>query len=203
MKPWHVLLIATITCAAGFFLGLMLRGYQAKRALESMLAPVIVAAKDLPVGTLITDPDKQVKKVHFLRETLPPGVMQNSEDCRGKTLGRTVSKNTPVTGQDLIIAESLRVGMIPGWRAVTIHRFWTLRFPVPGSRVDIFGKIPSPEDPDKLMTKIVAENAVILAVNTGSTSNNITVAVKVEQAEELLAAKERGRLEIELHRPDQ
>jgi Flp pilus assembly protein CpaB len=100
----------------------------------------------------------------------------------------------------------------PGMRAITLRRGpETGAFLSPGSRVDIIGKVPETENAEKLVTKVVVDNVLVLSVNTReapledegpiTSGATLTVAVTVDQAERIAAAKERGRLTVVLRRP--
>jgi hypothetical protein len=100
----------------------------------------------------------------------------------------------------------------PGMRAITLRRGpETGAFLSPGSRVDIIGKVPEAENAEKLVTKVVVDNVLVLSVNTReapledggpiTSGATLTVAVTVDQAERIAAAKERGRLTVVLRRP--
>jgi hypothetical protein len=100
----------------------------------------------------------------------------------------------------------------PGMRAITLRRGpETGAFLSPGSRVDIIGKVPEAENAEKLVTKVVVEKVLVLAVNTReapleddgpiTSGATFTVAVPMEQVERLEAAKKRGRLSAVLRRP--
>jgi len=72
---------------------------------------------------------------------------------------------------------------------------------LPGSRVDIIGKLPDTDNGDKLVTKVIVEDVMVLATGGGSSKEVVTVAVTPDEAERLVAAKERGALTVVLRRP--
>jgi Flp pilus assembly protein CpaB len=88
----------------------------------------------------------------------------------------------------------------------------TSGFVFPGSQVDILGKVPDADNGDKLVAKVIVEKVLVLAVNTTKEApradagvipspTTYTVAVKLDDAERIVAAKERGPLTVVLRRP--
>jgi pilus assembly protein CpaB len=222
MKPIHyavffvILFMATcLACAGGFFLGNRLGPHRAERVRDGSTTPILVAAQDLPVGTKLDQPEIQLHSVPFPIESLPPTAFANFEDLRGKVLGRSLSKNTPVTMDDLSFAEDLFKAAPPGKRAVTIKTSQEGLgggFVLPGSRIDLIGTEPDPDDPKKSITKVFLKNIQVLAVNTAKeapTNSNpvvliptsLTLAVTIEEAEKLAAARQRGPISVALRRP--
>jgi Flp pilus assembly protein CpaB len=72
---------------------------------------------------------------------------------------------------------------------------------LPGARVDIIGKVPHAENGDKLVTKVIVEDVMVLAAGGEPSKEVVTVAVTVDEAEQLAAAKERGPLTVVLRKP--
>src|SRR5262245_35217059 len=91
-----MLLISACTGVGGFLVGLRVGSQKADQLFQGDTVPVLVAADDLPTGTLLSDPAKQLTLKAFHPDTVPPGALLNPEDVRGKVLGRTIEKNTPV-----------------------------------------------------------------------------------------------------------
>lgn len=221
MKAIHVLgflitalFIGLCSGAGGFFVGNRLGSYKADELLQGQTVRVLVAAQDLPAGTLINDPATQLRKVSFLPESVPPKPFSDPEDLRGKVIGRTLLKNAPVTAQDLSVVESLFRTTPPGTRAVTIrvhHEEVAGSLLRPGSRVDIVARFPQNDDPEKAVTKLILEDVMILVANVlnaeppqGSVTLSgsiITVAVAPENVERLIEAKARGQVTVVLRRP--
>jgi hypothetical protein len=72
---------------------------------------------------------------------------------------------------------------------------------LPGAHVDIIGKVPHLDLEDKVVTKVIIADAMVLATGGEPSKEVVTVAVTVEEAEQLAAAKERGPLTVVLRRP--
>src|SRR5262245_46382738 len=104
MKPIHyavffvILFMATcMACAGGYLLGNRFGFGRTDRSWQGDTVPVLVAANDLPMGTMITQPEVMLMYKPFFPDSVPSGAITNHEDVRGKVLGRTVQRNMPVT----------------------------------------------------------------------------------------------------------
>lgn len=193
--------------------------YSAPPAPATAMAPasvsfVVVAAVDMPAGTKITDPASMLVLKPFVNGAEPGNGFKNPEDLRGKVLARDVDRNAPLTMKDVSFADDLFKPAPAGTRALTIRvgSDGASGFLLPGSRVDIIGKVPVAENAEKLVTKVIVEKVLILAVTTLreapreeagviDSPSTITLAVTVEEAEKIVAAKERGPLTVVLRRP--
>jgi Flp pilus assembly protein CpaB len=211
MKPvprafvFAAILIAVVACCGGFFLGLTFGTNQANRTHEPQSVPpqtvhVVVAARNLPGGTLIDDPDTQLKKVSFLPDSLPPGAVTNPEDLRGKWLMRYLYQGTPISTEDLCI-----IGPLPfGKRAMAI-RVGEGASPkiLPGCYVDILAEVTDPKntDPRRTFTKTIVERVMVLAWRFQAFDATLTIAVTKEQAEKLGALAGPEPFIVALRRP--
>ena len=215
MKKEYVILIVALTLCGGLMvcgvLGGLVAAFLASQYQAQPVASVqyvLVAAVELPVGTVLDEPEKQLAAKLFPSDSVPPGAFVNIEDLRGKVLARTIERNWAVTAKDLSIVGDLFKGVPPGLRAMTIRVKSVAKF-LPGSRVDIIGIEPAIDDPAKLVPRVIVENALILATSTVRRDTNIkmadgdllTIAVTVEQAEKLAAAGEHGPFTIVFRRP--
>jgi Flp pilus assembly protein CpaB len=208
MKQSHVLLTAAITCAGGFFLGLMIGGYQARRTLDSQMVPVVVVAEDLPAGTLINDPEKQLKRVSFPVDSLPIDAVQNPEELRGKVLGRTLFRGSPATREALSKSESLWGRYPPPGVLVMTIRVGEGASPkiLPGCYVDILIDVtPENHDPRRTLTKTIVERVMVLGWDFQRSAPGfvatLTIAVTKEQAEKLTAPVDPQPFIVRLRRP--
>jgi Flp pilus assembly protein CpaB len=174
---------------------------------------VLVAAKDLPVGTMLTREDlvgdKVVKTRKLPKEGLPPSFVINREDLMDKRLSRPVraeetfnpldlSKGGSITlpeGYDMI---SLQVGV--GQAAAG--------FVGPGSRVNVLATVRMS---NRLTAFPLLVNMLVVAVDTQTTYDKngvfptlsmVSFAVTQKQALLLSLAKNRGcTLELMLRHP--
>jgi Flp pilus assembly protein CpaB len=198
--------------AAGYLTDRILTNSPANRPLATNSVPVLVATCDLNVGTVLSRPEVMLESKAYLPDTLPPGAITNPEDLRGKVLARAISKNMPVTVQDFTTDDALLKLIPPGSLALTIRASSEEgALILPAARVDIIGNIPEAENAEKLVTRVIVKDVVVLAVNTerhgpfseGGPIHNtvVTVAVTPEQAEKIVAAMQRGPVTPVLRRP--
>ena len=223
MKPIHyavfgfVLLAASLlACGGGFFFGIKYAYSRAERQLlETDNAKVLVAAQELPMGTVLNSPETQLKLVAFLPGSEPARHFSHIDALRGKMLARTITQNTPVTENDLSFVSDLFKPAPLGKRAVTIK--YNLERGVgglvlPGSRIDLIATVPEPEDSKKTISKVILQDFLVLAVNVApggpppdegivSSPATMTLAVTVEEAEKLLASMQQGQICVALRRP--
>lgn len=177
------------------------------------MVPVVVAAADMTAGTQITDPVTMLAIKFFPEDAKPPNCYSHPEDLRNQVLARDVDKNVPITSRDLSLAKTLFKSVPPGLRAISVRvSFEHSGMLLPGARVDVIGKAVDAENADKLVTKVIVENALVLALNVmrealkqsdGVISNpvTITLAVAPQDVEPLVAAQARGVLTVALRRP--
>lgn len=212
MKP-KTLILMLVAVACGLVAAFLASQYQPSASEQKV--PVVVAQVDLPAGTKITDPAKMLMIKGFPADAEPPKSYKNPEDLRNQVVSRTIDKNVPITAGDLSMAESLFKPCPPGFRAISVRvnlEDATSGFTLPGSFVDLLCTLPDPTDARRTLTKTFMQNVMVLAVNTqreqpkegGGVIQNpgmLTVAVKPEDVERLIAAGARGTVKMSLRRP--
>jgi Flp pilus assembly protein CpaB len=175
------------------------------------LIAVPVAARDLPVGTMITK-DELSKSVNWKRvrsDSLPPHYVADEADLVGQRLTRPVLKDeTFAPGaltkrQTLLLPEDLDVFSLPISAAAGAGGFVG-----PGSRVDVLAGLRRGE---KLEVFPLLENVLVVAVETRVVPENprdeqpdctVSFALDQEQALLLTLARQREcRLELLLRHP--
>src|SRR5207302_10491190 len=88
---------------------------------EERKASVVVAARDMPLGTLLRPAD--VKMVRYPEKDAPKGVLFQSKDAWNKVLMVPVNRNEPVLLSKLSAttsAEGVSSTIEPGYRAVSV-----------------------------------------------------------------------------------
>jgi Flp pilus assembly protein CpaB len=172
---------------------------------------VVAAAKDLPVGTMITKEDlaASVKMVRRPKDGLPPTVVLNPEDLVGKRLSRPVRLDEALNSQDL--TKNGAITLPEGHNMVSMQvgvGQAAAGFVGPGSRVDVLATV-------RLGSKLEAFplllNMLVVAVGTETAYskegtfpnlNMVSFAVKGKEAFVLALAKSRGcSLELILRHP--
>jgi len=172
---------------------------------------VIVAAKDLPVGTMLTreEVDKLVKTKKVPKDGLPPAYVTTKDELIDKRLSRGVRAEETFNPQDLskggvitlpegMDMVSLQVGVA---QAVA-------GFVGPGSRVNVLATVRLGS---KLHAFPLLVNMLVVAVDTHvaydkngvfPSMNTVSFAVKEKEALLLALAKQRGcNLELMLRHP--
>lgn len=182
----------------------------ASRAPEARTTQVVVAARDLPVGTFLTEQDVTV--VPWPAEVVPAGYTTQTSDAVGRGLIAAVSANEPLLAAKL--AERGSGGGLPivipeGMRAMSIavdQVVGVAGFVLPGTRVDVLLTI-LPPDQDETITQIILQNLTVLTAGQVTQKNEagepivvnvVTIMVDPEQAERLSLASSQGRIQLAL-----
>lgn len=138
-----VLVVVAVVCglAAAILTSQMNAG--TKKTVETI--PVLVAAKDLPVGTRLAkeELDSYLEVKEFTKETVPQQYIATKDDMADKRTTRTIRKGDSFNPQDLTKFASLNPPK--GFNMMSIH--CTLEqgvsgFAGPGSKVDVLAAIP-------------------------------------------------------------
>ena len=178
---------------------------------ETEAVPVTVAVVDLAWGTKI-QPD-MVKKVAFLKESLPPGYFTDPKTLENRVLISPVKRNEPIIASRLApetVAEGGVSAIVkPGHRAIAVKGDKVIGisgFIRPGNRVDVLVTLTDPKS--KLdVTKIVLENTLVLATGTQIQKNAegepapvdvYTLEVTPDDGEKLGLAATQGKLQFAL-----
>jgi len=202
-----ILMVVAVGC--GLVAAFLTSQMSAKGQVEQV--EVIVAAKDLPVGTMISreDLDKIVKVKKVPKDGLPPQVVTNKEDLVDKRLSRPVRVEETFNPQDL--SKGGAITLPDGYDMVSLQvgvANAAAGFVGPGSRVNVNATL-------RLGNKTYAfpllVNMLVVAVDTQTTyskdgtfpsMNTVSFAVQEKQALLLSLAKSRGcTLELMLRHP--
>lgn len=177
------------------------------------LIDVIVAKKDLPVGTVLDERqlDDLVTRAEFPPASVPAGVVNDLDDLKGKRLTRTVRQGNFFAAADLTtskpaavmpkdsFAYSLRVNPAAGPGA---------GFIVPGGRVDVL--LVEKGVDARAKARVLVSNLLVIAVDTVSRPSEgpanaavstITLAVTRDQALTLAESDKLGELRPILRAP--
>ena len=181
-------------------------------------ADVVVAARDIQVGTLLGDGD--LKTVRFPAAELPSGVFGSKSKVVGRGAIQTISKGEFILVNKLA-AEGSRAGLpslIPtGMRAVSVRVndvVAVANFAVPGTHVDVL-LTGSPGDGGQPVTTTVLEDIRVLASGqrlesaasglSGLVGDSnfpvITLAVSPDDAQKLTLAAAEGKIQLALRNP--
>lgn len=174
---------------------------------------VVVASKDLPVGTMLSRDDLKasVKIVKRPKEGLPPTVVLNPEDLVDKRLSRPVRVEEVLNSQDL--SKGGVITLPEGHHMVSLQvgaAQAAAGFVGPGSRVNVLATLRLG---NKLEAFPLLVNMLVVAVDTQTayskegtfpSLSTVSFAVKEKEALVLSLAKTRGcSLELMLRNPGQ
>jgi Flp pilus assembly protein CpaB len=177
------------------------------------LVEVLVAAKDLPVGTTLTRQelvgDKVVKTRKLPRDGLPPLFVGNRDEMIDKRLSRPIRAEETFNPLDLSTGGS--IALPDGYDMVSLHvgaGQAAAGFVGPGSRVNVLATVRTS---NKLTAFPLLVNVLVVAVDAQTTYDKsgvfpnvsmVSFAVTQKQALVLALAKQRGcALELMLRHP--
>ena len=178
------------------------------RTVEPTATEVVVAARDLSLGTVLTAED--VKLASWPGGLLPEGYSSSVEEVLGRGVITNVVLNEPLISSKIAVKEAgggLPIVIPEGYRGVSVRVDDVISiagFVVPGTRVDVMVTLDQGENP---VTKVILQNISVLTSGQviEQTVNGepilvtvITMLVTPEQAEELVLAATRGRIQLAL-----
>ena len=187
-RPWFMLVLAL---TSGIVAALLALRYLRERttplmASEPRTATIVLSARNLPVGALLTERD--LKVVSWPGEAVPSGYIRSVKDAGG---------GLPIIIRDGMRAVSVRVDEIIG----------VAGFVLPGTRVDVLLTLDKNANRPQSITKTLLQNVQTLAAGQSVTRDKegkpqtvtvITVLVSPDDAELLALAAKEGRLQLAL-----
>ena len=190
--------------ATGIFYGLI--AGKLSRVSSGRTSPLVVAARSLQPGTVVTEEDL---KVASWSGAAPKGSFTDAEPVVGMTVVQEIGQDEPVTGARLASASGaggVSLGIPSGQRAVSIQvpdSPGVLRLLRPGHRVDV-EVIRGRNGEFQLRT--VLQNVEVLAVPESPSHGNsgaavLTVLANPSDSELLSLADAGGRLRVVLRNP--
>jgi pilus assembly protein CpaB len=180
------------------------------RTVEPTSTEVVVAARDLSLGTVLTAED--VKLVGWPGGLLPEGYSSSVEEVLGRGVIYNVVLNEPLISSKIAVKEAgggLPIVIPEGMRGVSVRVDDVISiagFVVPGTRVDVMVTLDQGSQSNPV-TKIVLQNIPVLTSGQviEQTVNGepiqvtvLTMLVTPEDAEELVLAATRGRIQLAL-----
>lgn len=208
---WVVLALATVSgCLAAFLALRYLTNQRALMAAEPKAASVVVAARDLTVGTIVTAAD--VRVVKWPLHATPPGYLGTSEAVVGRGVITPVRINEPLLDGKLAgkgAGGGLSVTIPEGMRAVSVkvdEVIGVAGFVVPGTRVDVVVTL-NQQGRAEAITQVLLQNVPTLAAGQFTQPDAqgkpqrvtvITLLVTPDQAETLILAANEGRIQLAL-----
>ena len=152
-----------------FILSAVFSDKKAPAAAPTAMVPVIEASRDIEPQTVITE--DMVKAVDVSSNLVPSGALTDKNAVVGKKAGTTILSGDVITARKLSQRAGGFVGLIPeGMRAVSFSVndvTGVSGFAKPGDKVDIL-LVTSREGVDRITSKILLKDVLILAVNKSS-----------------------------------
>lgn len=141
------------------------------KSAPAAMVPVIEASRDIEPQTVITE--DMVKAVEVSSNMVPSGALTDKNAVVGKKAGTTIFSGDMITARKLSQKAGGFVGLIPdGMRAVSFSVndvTGVSGFAKPGDKVDIL-LVTSREGMDRITSKILLKDVLILAVNKSSST---------------------------------
>jgi pilus assembly protein CpaB len=213
LRPWLMLLLALSSGGLAAYLALRYLRQQSTplMASEPRRSQVVLAARDLPVGHVVTEQD--IKVVGWPAEAVPTGFVATAEAAVGHGLITPVKLNEPLLDTKIAAKGSgggLPIVITEGMRAISVRVddvIGVAGFVVPGTRVDVLLTLGAQADKGETSTKLILQNVQALAAGQSiekekdgspQTVTVITVLVTPDQAETLALAANQGKIQMAL-----
>jgi pilus assembly protein CpaB len=181
------------------------------RTADPVATEVVVAARDLSLGTVLTAED--VKLADWPGALLPEGYSASVEEVLGRGVITNVVLNEPLISRKMAVKEAgggLPIVIPEGMRGVSVRVDDVISiagFVVPGTRVDVMVTLDQGSQSGDPVTKLILQ--MIPVLTSGQVVEQdingepiqvtvITLLVTPEQAEELVLAATRGRIQLAL-----
>ena len=174
MSPRKLLLLCGLAAVLVFLmiyfiLSTAFSSKKEEQAAPAAMVPVIEASRDIEPQTVITE--DMVKAVDVSSNLVPSGALTDKNAVVGKKAGTTILSGDVITARKLSQRAGGFVGLIPeGMRAVSFSVndvTGVSGFAKPGDKVDIL-LVTSREGVDRITSKILLKDVLILAVNKSS-----------------------------------
>jgi pilus assembly protein CpaB len=210
-----ILLLAFIVAAASSYLVYRIAGNQMHPAPLTRTTKILVAARDLPIGTLIRDTDLTTGD---WIGALPKGALVTKDNAEGRGVVSQLYQGEPVLDTRLAAVGSgggLAATIRQGMRACAVRVddvVGVAGFVLPGMRVDVLvsGTRPGANVNDGAKVKTLLQNIEVLSAGTDIQKDNegkpmqvqvVNLLVTPEQAELLSLASNQTKIQLVLRNP--
>ena len=180
-------------------------------ASEPRKATIVLSARNLPVGALLTERD--LKIVSWPGDAVPSGYIRSVKDAVGRGVITPVAENEPLLDAKVSTKDAgggLSIIIRDGMRAVSVRVdevIGVAGFVIPGTRVDVMLTLDKGPNRPQSITKTLLQNVQTLAAGQSVTRDKegkpqtvtvITLLVTPDDAELLALAAKEGRLQLAL-----
>jgi pilus assembly protein CpaB len=216
-RTFVVLVVAVVVAAAASYAVYRAVASIPVRQVEIATAKAVVAARPMPIGTLVTR--ESVKEIDWPARTPLSGGYARIEDVVDRGLVAPVVENELLTVNNLAAKEA-GAGLPPmiteGMRAISIKVDEVINvagFVTPGTRVDVLVVINPTDNSTDRIARVVVSNVPVLTSGTRYDQDEarkggkpvkstvVTVMVTPEDAERIALAQADGRLMLTLRNP--
>ncbi len=212
-RPFLMLALALASGGTAAFLALRYIRQQATplMAAQPKHAEIVVAARNLPVGTVLGERD--LKTIDWVGGAVPPGFIGTPQQALSRGLIVSVAENEPILEGKLAaqgLGGGLPVIIEPGMRAMSIavdQIVGVAGFVTPSTRVDVLLTMNNAPGASEPATKVIMQNVRTLAAGQSIQQDKegkpqpvgvVTMLLTPEQAETLALATGQGRIQLAL-----
>jgi pilus assembly protein CpaB len=213
MRPWLMLLLALGSGGLAAYLALKYLREQATPLISSepRKTSIVLAARSLPIGAVITDQD--VKVVGWPGDAVPSGYIGSIKDAIGRGVITPVSENEPLLASKVSTPDQgggLPIIIKDGMRAMSVRVdevIGVAGFVLPGTHVDVLLSLDKGENRPQSTTRTILQNVQVLAAGQQvqrdkegkpQTVTVVTLLLTLEDAELLVLAGKEGRIQLAL-----
>ena len=169
LRPWLMLMLALGSGGLAAYLALRYLREQATplMASEPRKTSIILAARSLPIGAVITEQD--VKVVGWPGEAVPAGYIGSLKDAIGRGVITPVSENEPLLASKVSTFDQgggLPIIIKDGMRAMSVRVdevIGVAGFVLPGTHVDVLLTLDKGDNRPQTLTRTILQNVTVLA----------------------------------------
>jgi pilus assembly protein CpaB len=212
-RPWFMLVLALGSGGLAAYLALRYLREQATplMASEPRKVNIVLAARSLPIGALVTEQD--VKVVAWPGDAVPSGYIRSVADALGRGVITSVAENEPLLAAKVSTKDAgggLPIIIRDGMRAMSVRVdevIGVAGFVTPGTHVDVLLTLDKGPTRSQAITRTILQNVQVLAAGQQvqrdkegkpQTVTVITLLVTLEDAELLVLAGKEGRIQLAL-----
>src|ERR671921_1278689 len=163
-RPWFMLLLAL---TSGVVAALLALRYLRERttplmAAEPKRANIVLTARSLPVGAVLTERD--LKVVSWPGDAVPSGYLRSVKDAVGRGIIPPVAENEPLLAAKMSTKDAgggLPIIIRDGMRAVSVRVdevIGVAGFVIPGTRVDVLLTLDNNSGRQQAVTRTLLQN---------------------------------------------